>query len=102
MAVSLFDTDIHESLCRRLLSIYRPPSHESRNRPYFVLASLRRSRTSYQKIPCKKPKPPPAAPSIPMVKSSSSYSPLPPPLPLLPPNDYFPLPLLVRVALQHL
>src|SRR5271157_1621564 len=34
MAVPLMDTDIHESHCRRLLLIYRPPSHESRNRPH--------------------------------------------------------------------
>ncbi len=35
MAVSLTDTDIHESHCRRLLSMYRRTSDQSRNRASF-------------------------------------------------------------------
>jgi len=35
MAVSLTDTDIHESHCRRLLQMYKRPPNQSRNRPSF-------------------------------------------------------------------
>jgi len=53
MAVSITDTDIHESHCRCLLPMYRRPPDQSRNRPLFFLPLVTNSHTYWMAAPLK-------------------------------------------------